>query len=743
MNFSLASVNQLYSNTVEADRRTPPAASLGNLALDARELLPAIAEQRDRDLTGGCRVLQRLLEAIRAGAAETALIRRDDQDIERLFRTGCEIVTLWNDDEARMLAQARPRAVAEYPPEEQVIAREKASWVAEVDAYCRRAGVSQAEAVRVISSRPDLWPTLRAAARLNLRNYRLWRGQLGNLPNGRPDIGNLLALVRKYDRGPRRRPGDPDFWRVFLILYLNAAKRSIRDCWEYAARLYREYTPVHHADAIPSYKQVADWMRKYLPVALKNRLREGREYFVNHEQGYVMRDWSAVAVNEIWFGDHHQLDFWVRVWDPETRCWGAVRPWLTAWRDAKSGAFLGWRLIPRSPCHLDILAAMIFALAATGGRPPAWFYTDQGADYKKPGLFTDLDLGGGITISVGRCLGSQWKEARGYNGREKPVERDFKDVCEWFAKWAPGYCGNAFTNRPEDVEDTRKHHPERLWDMDTLRAHFAGFLTDVYHARRRPGSVITDGRPPAEIAAEIPASAVPLDPETLFLATLWPVRLAQVGRGNMIECAHPIIKRPVRRDRLYKSDALYTLKGKRPVILKASPWSDAAIFAFNSKDGRFLTAMTRPEQAAPIGADGDTLGRISHANNCLLKQVNLDFHAFTQGLPDQLAARARGLVQLPPAPGALEAPADADPAPRRPAELGLNLVAAPAAAVDAYLDQVNPEDLEKMESLILSRPAEGRDFPDGDDEDVAELEHVLSKGPDHEPEHPRSLYRSE
>ncbi len=42
-------------------------------------------------------------------------------------------------------------------------------------------------------------------------------------------------------------------------------------------------------------------------------------------------------VNQVWFGDHHQMDVFVI-----DEGGNAVRPWLTAWYDAGSGCLIGW-----------------------------------------------------------------------------------------------------------------------------------------------------------------------------------------------------------------------------------------------------------------------------------------------------------------------------------------------------------------------------------------------------------------
>jgi len=47
---------------------------------------------------------------------------------------------------------------------------------------------------------------------------------------------------------------------------------------------------------------------------------------------YIERDYSNIKCGKVWVSDHAQID--VAVFDPEGN---VVFPWVTAWRDYKSG----------------------------------------------------------------------------------------------------------------------------------------------------------------------------------------------------------------------------------------------------------------------------------------------------------------------------------------------------------------------------------------------------------------------
>ena len=55
--------------------------------------------------------------------------------------------------------------------------------------------------------------------------------------------------------------------------------------------------------------------------------------------GYIERDYSSVVCGKVWVSDHAQIDVACLTSDGNV-----VFPWVTAWRDYKSGKWLGWIL---------------------------------------------------------------------------------------------------------------------------------------------------------------------------------------------------------------------------------------------------------------------------------------------------------------------------------------------------------------------------------------------------------------
>ena len=76
---------------------------------------------------------------------------------------------------------------------------------------------------------------------------------------------------------------------------------------------------------------------------------------------YVDRDYSNIISGKVWVSDHAQID--VACLGPDGN---VVFPWVTAWRDYKSGKWLGWLLACGSPNSDRIFQAFYYAAEAFG-----------------------------------------------------------------------------------------------------------------------------------------------------------------------------------------------------------------------------------------------------------------------------------------------------------------------------------------------------------------------------------------
>src|SRR5262249_29734202 len=147
-----------------------------------------------------------------------------------------------------------------------------------------------------------------------------------------------------------------------------------------------------------------------------------------------------------------------------------ARPWLTVWQDLRTGLIWGWYLglKPSSETARLAYADGILNFGAQPFARPAddfysYVYTDRGKDYcshdwagkvisvHEQAMNPDAELECHLVerqVGVLAEFGVKRLLARGYNAKEKPVERFFKVLSEWEANTFAGYCGGHPRARP-------------------------------------------------------------------------------------------------------------------------------------------------------------------------------------------------------------------------------------------------------------------------------------------------------
>lgn len=503
--------------------------------------------------------------------------------------------------------------------------------------------MTRAAAALALRARTDLLGEF-ADGRLAMgaRTLDHWLAQLGGDVATRrgPQDSQVFAVCRDYGAGAAKRILQtvlPDeFMDRFWEAYANQNSKLLAPSYRTALERCRREGIVE----IPSEKQVRDWIATRINPRVLAKGRMSPNAFHDKLGGYVMRQWNC-EVGACLVGDHRILDIWVRT-QLADGTWIAMRPWVTAWMDVRSGFFLSAVIYDDAyPNHTKILEALYYAIQVNGGRPPLIVLTDNGKDYLKRGALQDARLQGDREPTRGRSrfrtlveetfepvvgehsvafeLGITAETSRPYAGRQKPIERRFRDFAQDFDRDWPGFTGNSPATRPQYGQEYRGN-PDTLPTCGQVVQAFREWLA-LYHSAPNE-SRITGGRAPAELWAERPVLREALSNEQLQWAMLVPhPRPLQVRRGpNPINVW--LHGWPYRGDQ--PADELDLRQYWEQDIMVKTSWAPVATFEYSGRtlpmrawaftlDGAFICDLIAEEEITVWGSSPEKRERISRA----------------------------------------------------------------------------------------------------------------------------------
>jgi hypothetical protein len=370
--------------------------------------------------------------------------------------------------------QARPRAAR--PGADEAWARfEAAGDTARAEAERRLAALSEVEALEAAGLTRSL-AVCEIARKQGCAETTIWSWL--RMIAGVPAPDRLAYLID--GRAVRKSPGlradlDYRFFELVLSDWLRLSQPSLTSCYDRAARIWRAEK---RNSPVPPIHQVRRRIRAEVSRPTEIFMRKGAEALKRFYPAQV-RSKAFMAPMECIQGDYHKFDVFVRWPGIEA----PVRPQLMVWSDVYSGKLLAWRLSDTANSHTvqlvtgDLIrkwgvpqAALMdngrefAAKAMTGGAPTRFRFKIRDEDI--PGLLPLL----GIEI--------HW--ATPYAGQSKPIEREFRVLCDRVAKhpaFDGAYTGNNPTAKPED-------YGSRAIPLEDFRAVME---EELAHHNARPG----------------------------------------------------------------------------------------------------------------------------------------------------------------------------------------------------------------------------------------------------------------
>lgn len=264
--------------------------------------------------------------------------------------------------------------------------------------------------------------------------------------NGWPHNDWLAALIDNYKGRQNKVNFCPAAWAMIREDYLRLESPALTACIDRA----RRYSHRNGLDwQIPSVKTVQRRINE-IPTQVRVLARQGTEALEQlipaqeRDHGYYQ---ALEAVN----ADGHKFDVFVRFED------GTVaRPIMAAFQDIRSGKFLGYRVGQTE--NSDLIRLAFGDLVEDFGIPDH-AYLDNGRGFASKWL-----TGGAPTryrfkvkddepTGIFKSMGVQMHWCQPHHGQAKPIERAFRDLCEYVAKhpaFAGAYTGKNTMAKPEN-----------------------------------------------------------------------------------------------------------------------------------------------------------------------------------------------------------------------------------------------------------------------------------------------------
>lgn len=398
----------------------------------------------------------------------------------------------------------------------------------------------------------------------------------------------IAGLLAQYGKNRGTSKARDDWYEYFYNAYMKEGGPSPYSCWLRTFGWARIKEPNLDLENFPSPRTFLYRLEREVPESAIYLARNGPAAFNRKYGCYIDRNYDSIAAGECWVSDHAQIDIAVKNPNGKTKYAFA---WVTAFRDFKTGKWLGWMVHAEDPNSDHIFQA--FYRAAREYGIPKYILIDNGKDY----LCRDF-AGGRRTVKV-RVDEAKTTSMVGllkitpmfalpYNAQTKPIERDFLRNKEWFAKHMPGYRGGNVVERPEKLKDEIKSGA--IMDLAELVALFDRFVLEVVNQMPRSGKL--KGRSSDQAWAEEVREINKVTADALKLFCMRTSRPVSIGKNGVRDSELQVT---------YWGEWMHPLKGaKTKVYLRRDPQKYQEAWVFRAEDDEYLGKALLAEQVAAI-----------------------------------------------------------------------------------------------------------------------------------------------
>lgn len=338
----------------------------------------------------------------------------------------------------------------------------------------------------------------------------------------------VCGLLARYGNNSGRTIIADKYFDYFKILYLVEGAPSLQSCWDLTLGYAMQQEPNLNKRMFPSPITFKRRLEREVPKQSIYMARYGESAWNRKFGGYIERDYSSVVCGKVWVSDHAQIDVACLTSDGNV-----VFPWVTAWRDYKSGKWLGWILQCGHP-NSDLIFQSFYYAAETYGLPND-VIIDNGKDYRSKDFAggrkkINVETNEAKTTSMLAELNVEVHFALPYNAQTKPIERDFLKIKELLSKHCVGYRGGNVVERPEKLAKEIKDG--KIIPFEKFKEIFDDFIINILNKRPSQGKN-HNGLSPNELFNQEFKEKITTSHDALKLFCMRTSRTFTIGRNGI------------------------------------------------------------------------------------------------------------------------------------------------------------------------------------------------------------------